>query len=112
MFYEYNYKLSSFIFKTWQRLQKLELVALQNGTLVQKDNTEYCKYINLQIYSRSPISIFENSLSVSLTTELRDIIKCNPGTELINQNYPNIKIRVTHVMNDMFYIDLGIQDEL
>ena len=95
MFHEYNYKLSSFIFKTWRRLQTLELVALQNGTLVQKDNTEYCKYITLQIYSRFPISIFENSMSVSLTTELRDII-----------------IRVTHVMNDMFYIDLGIQDEL
>lgn len=111
MICEYNYKLSSFIFKTWQHLQKLELVASQNGTLVLSNNEEYGKYITLQKYSIFPISIFETSMSVSLTNEIRDIIKCNSGNEMITYNYPNIKIRVTHVKDDTYYIDLGIQDQ-
>jgi len=111
MFCEYNYKLNSFIFKTYQKLGALKFVSIQNGTLILKDgNKEYGKYFTIKKYGMLSVSLFESSLSSTLNEEINDIIDCNKGTQLIRFHYPNLKIRVTHVIDDIYYIDFGIKE--
>jgi len=111
-------QLQGFIITAYHMLRTLKLDITRNGTLVHNSNSDNLKtgnlktgnpfelYIEIDKFNIISVSQFERVLSKELTNELLDIMNKKNQSKHCLHHYPNVSIVATHVVDNMYYINM------
>lgn len=102
-----NYQIEKFLVNCTRELLNYNFKRHLNGDLFYQPNSyskieEVQLIMHIDIGPKVPILEFAKSMSKSLTEDLRDRVDYNTVTHL----YPDLRIKVTPIFKNMFYINL------